>query len=168
MSSEQEAGGALPALFAFGGGLAAAIAAGYALPRLFRESRSSSGGHLGPDPEGGEASPEVPSAVGSAFTDDAASFSAPVTARLEAAGRDDSVEYEYCARVIWSDQVGGTFTDLEDTEAVEPFVRQGWELIDVIVPFAETRELRLSYPGNTRKLIGYFRRPKSESGEERG
>lgn len=67
--------------------------------------------------------------------------------------------YETCARVVWSDMPGSASVDLEDAEGIESFVNEGWELINVIVPFAQTSQLQLSYPGNTRKLIAYFRRP---------
>lgn len=68
--------------------------------------------------------------------------------------------YEYLSRVAWSDHTRGVTTDLEDTEGMEAIARDGWELVDVIVPFAQTRHLDVSYPGNTRKLIAYYRRPK--------
>lgn len=71
----------------------------------------------------------------------------------------EPVVYETCARVVWSDMPGSTSVDLEDAEGIEAFVNGGWELINVIVPFAQTSQLQLSYPGNTRKLIAYFRRP---------
>lgn len=71
----------------------------------------------------------------------------------------DPAVYEFCARVVWSDLPGGFTSDLEDAEGVESFLNAGWELINVIVPFAQTTQLALSYPGNTRKLIAYFRRP---------
>lgn len=72
------------------------------------------------------------------------------------------VVYEFCARVVWSDIPGSAGADLEDAEGIEGFVNAGWELINVIVPFAQTTQLALSYPGNTRKLIAYFRRPIEE------
>jgi hypothetical protein len=71
----------------------------------------------------------------------------------------EQVIYETCARVVWSDMPGAASADLEDAEGIEAFVNGGWELINVIVPFAQTSQLQLSYPGNTRKLIAYFRRP---------
>jgi hypothetical protein len=72
----------------------------------------------------------------------------------------EPLEYEYLSRVAWSDHTRGVTTDLEDTEGMEVIARDGWELVDVIVPFAQTRHLDVSYPGNTRKLIAYYRRPK--------
>ena len=69
------------------------------------------------------------------------------------------VDYEYCSRIVWSDDPKWGQGDLEDAEAIEFLVSGGWELIDVIVPFAQTKQLDMGYPGNTRKLIAYFRRP---------
>jgi hypothetical protein len=68
--------------------------------------------------------------------------------------------YEYLSRVAWSDHTRGVTADLEDAEGLEVIARDGWELVHVIVPFAQTRHLDVSYPGNTRKLIAYYRRPK--------
>jgi hypothetical protein len=67
--------------------------------------------------------------------------------------------YEYLSRVVWSDHIRGITSDLEDSEGLEATARDGWELVNVIVPFAQTRRLDISYPGNTRKLIAYYRRP---------
>jgi hypothetical protein len=72
----------------------------------------------------------------------------------------ESPAYEYLSRVVWSDHTPGVNADLEDTEGLEVISRDGWELVNVIVPFAQTRHLDVSYPGNTRKLIAYYRRPK--------
>lgn len=72
----------------------------------------------------------------------------------------ESPAYEYLSRVVWSDHTRGVNADLEDTEGLEVISRDGWELVNVIVPFAQTRHLDVSYPGNTRKLIAYYRRPK--------
>ena len=69
-------------------------------------------------------------------------------------------DYEYLSRVVWSDHTRGVTSDLEDAEGLEAIASDGWELVDVIVPFAQTRHLDISYPGNTRKLIAYYRRPK--------
>ena len=69
------------------------------------------------------------------------------------------VDYEYCSRIVWSDDPKRGQGDLEDAESIETLVSGGWELIDVIVPFAQTRQMDVGYPGNTRKLIAYFRRP---------
>jgi hypothetical protein len=71
-----------------------------------------------------------------------------------------AADYEYCARVVWSDDPRRGKGNLEDTESIEAFTNGGWELVDVIVPFAQTKLLDISYPGNTRKLIAYFRRPR--------
>ena len=68
-------------------------------------------------------------------------------------------DYEYCSRIVWSDDPKRGQGDLEDAESIEALVSGGWELIDVIVPFAQTRQMDIGYPGNTRKLIAYFRRP---------
>jgi hypothetical protein len=68
-------------------------------------------------------------------------------------------DYEYCSRIVWSDDPKRGQGDLEDAESIEALVSGGWELIDVIVPFAQTRQMDMGYPGNTRKLIAYFRRP---------
>lgn len=70
-----------------------------------------------------------------------------------------ATRYEWCARVVWSDAHGHGTSDLEDTEGIEMLLSEGWELVKVIVPFAQTNQLVLSYPGNTRKLIAYYRRP---------
>lgn len=72
---------------------------------------------------------------------------------------DEPAVYEFRSRVVWSDTPGFVTSDLEDAEGIEDFLNEGWELINVIVPFAQTTQLHLSYPGNTRKLIAYFRRP---------
>ncbi|MHB8869241.1 MAG: hypothetical protein ACYC6T_07475 [Thermoleophilia bacterium] len=72
---------------------------------------------------------------------------------------EEPVAYEFSAQVVWSDRRGRVTSDLEDAESIESFLNQGWELINVIVPFAQTNQLEMSYPGNTRKLIAYFRRP---------
>jgi hypothetical protein len=75
-------------------------------------------------------------------------------------GTPEQPVYEYLSRVAWSDHTRGVNSDLEDAEGLDAIARGGWELIDVIVPFAQTRHLDVSYPGNTRKLIAYYRRPK--------
>ena len=69
------------------------------------------------------------------------------------------LDYEYCSRIVWSDNPKRSQGDLEDAESIEALVSGGWELIDVIVPFAQTRQMDIGYPGNTRKLIAYFRCP---------
>jgi hypothetical protein len=74
--------------------------------------------------------------------------------------------YEYTSCIVWSDDPHRRQGDLEDAESIEGLVSGGWELIDVIVPFAQTKQLELAYPGNTRKLIAYFRRPLGEEGEK--
>jgi hypothetical protein len=74
--------------------------------------------------------------------------------------------FEYMSCVVWSDDPHHRQGDLEDAESIEALVSGGWELIDVIVPFAQTKQLELAYPGNTRKLIAYFRRPLAKEGEE--
>ena len=61
---------------------------------------------------------------------------------------------------VWSDHTRGITSDLEDAEGLEAVASDGWELVHVIVPFAQTRHLDISYPGNTRKLIAYYRRPR--------
>jgi hypothetical protein len=82
-----------------------------------------------------------------------ATFPAPTAAPVV------SPDYEYCSRIVWSDDPKRGQGDLEDAESIEVLVSGGWELIDVIVPFAQTRQMDIGYPGNTRKLIAYFRRP---------
>ena len=74
-------------------------------------------------------------------------------------GSSDLSDYEYRACVVWSDAPHGGLGDLEDSESIESFTNAGWELVNVIVPFAGMTQLSISYPGNTRKLIAYFRRP---------
>ncbi len=76
-----------------------------------------------------------------------------------------ATHYEWCARVVWSDTRGRVTSDLEDAEGIETLLAEGWDLVNVIVPFAQTNQLLLSYPGNTRKLIAYYRRP--VGGQER-
>lgn len=78
---------------------------------------------------------------------------------IEPATPEVPLDYEYCSRIVWSDDPKRGQGDLEDAESVEVLVSGGWELIDVIVPFAQTKQLDIGYPGNTRKLIAYFRRP---------
>ncbi|GAB4258447.1 MAG: hypothetical protein Kow00122_16170 [Thermoleophilia bacterium] len=93
---------------------------------------------------------------------------APSRARCAATSREtgpglppdlDLERYEYCSRVIWSNDPRKRRGDLEDAEEIEGLVNDDWELVDVIVPFAGIRQLELAYPGNTTKLIAYFRRP---------
>lgn len=76
------------------------------------------------------------------------------------------IKYEHISRVVWSDDPRRRQGDLEDAESIEALVSGGWELIDVIVPFAQTNQMELAYPGNTRKLIAYFRRPIGQEGED--
>lgn len=69
--------------------------------------------------------------------------------------------FEYLSKIIWSDSPRMGLGDLEDPEGIEDLVDAGWELVHVIVPFAYMKFLEAGgYPGNTRKLIAYFRRPK--------
>lgn len=69
--------------------------------------------------------------------------------------------YEFRSCVIWSDNPRLQRSDIENAEGIEDLVDAGWELVHVIVPFAQMRFLEAGgYPGNTRKLIAYFRRPK--------
>jgi hypothetical protein len=79
---------------------------------------------------------------------------------LAEVARPEPQAYEYLSRVVWSDHTRGITSDLEDAENLELAASDGWELVHVIVPFAQTRHLDVSYPGNTRKLIAYYRRPR--------
>lgn len=96
--------------------------------------------------------------------EDAGAEAEAALAHAEESAGDGTEAYEFCSRVIWSDSGDGFTTDLEDGEAIEAFVGSGWELVHVIVPFAATNQLALAYPGNTRKLVGYFRRHRKEEG----
>ena len=69
------------------------------------------------------------------------------------------VAYEYLSRVVWSDLPGSHRAAADDDAGLTSLVEEGWELVNVIVPFAATAQFGLSYPGNTRKLIAFFRRP---------
>jgi len=69
------------------------------------------------------------------------------------------VAYEYLSQVVWSDLPGSQRSVASDDSGLTSLVEGGWELINVIVPFAATAQFGLSYPGNTRKLIAFFRRP---------
>lgn len=84
--------------------------------------------------------------------------------QAEPAGVKDSTAAARCefrSCVIWSDNPRLLRSDIEDAEGIEDLVDAGWELVHVIVPFAQMRFLEVGgYPGNTRKLIAYFRRPK--------
>lgn len=63
--------------------------------------------------------------------------------------------------MIWSDSLRLRRSDLEDSEDIESLANADWELMHVIVPFAQMRFLEVGgYPDNTRKLVAYFRRPR--------
>lgn len=88
-------------------------------------------------------------------------------ARFPAPVAPVAIRYEWLSRVVWSDTHGHGTSDLEDAEGIETLLSEGWELVNVIVPFAQTNQLLLSYPGNTRKLIAYYRRPAGGSKDEK-
>ncbi|GAB4254445.1 MAG: hypothetical protein Kow00129_15480 [Thermoleophilia bacterium] len=71
----------------------------------------------------------------------------------------DQARWEYMSVIVWDDDSKSSVTsDLEDVEVLNDLGLEGWELV-CVVPLARTQVLEMAYPGNTRKLLAYFKRP---------
>jgi len=67
--------------------------------------------------------------------------------------------WEFMGILIWDDDSKSSITsDLEDVEVLNTLGAEGWELV-CVVPLARTQVLEMAYPGNTRKLLAYLKRP---------
>ncbi|MBU2603953.1 MAG: DUF4177 domain-containing protein [Actinobacteria bacterium] len=61
--------------------------------------------------------------------------------------------------IVWDDDSKSAVTsDIEDVEMLNILGSEGWDLVSV-VPLARTQVLEMAYPGNTRKLLAYLKRP---------
>jgi hypothetical protein len=70
-----------------------------------------------------------------------------------------SVHWEYMSLIVWDDDSKSHVTsDIEDVEVLNTIGAEGWELV-CVVPLARTQVLEMAYPGNTRKLLAYLKRP---------
>lgn len=69
--------------------------------------------------------------------------------------------WEFMSIIVWDDDSKSSITsDIEDVEVLNSLGADGWELV-CVVPLARTQVLEMAYPGNTRKLLGYLKRPVS-------
>ena len=67
--------------------------------------------------------------------------------------------WEFMSMIIWDDDSKSLVnSDLEDVEVLNTLGSEGWELV-CVVPLARTQVLEMAYPGNTRKLLAYLKRP---------
>jgi hypothetical protein len=67
--------------------------------------------------------------------------------------------WEFISIIVWDDDSKSTVTsDVEDVEVLNSLGGEGWELV-CVVPLARTQVLEMAYPGNTRKLLAYLKRP---------
>jgi hypothetical protein len=67
--------------------------------------------------------------------------------------------WEFMSIIVWDDDSKSLVTsDLEDVEVLNTLGSEGWELV-CVVPLARTQVLEMAYPGNTRKLLAYLKRP---------
>lgn len=67
--------------------------------------------------------------------------------------------WEYMSIIVWDDDSKSPVTsDLEDVDVLNHLGVEGWELV-CVVPLARTQVLEMAYPGNTRKLLAYLKRP---------
>lgn len=67
--------------------------------------------------------------------------------------------WEFMSIIVWDDDSKSAVTsDVEDVEVLNSLGGAGWELV-CVVPLARTQVLEMAYPGNTRKLLGYLKRP---------
>jgi hypothetical protein len=94
---------------------------------------------------------------------ESATISAPSVARTVEQGvipGDLSYSrWEFLSVIVWDDDPkSGVTSDLEDVEVMNTLGFEGWELV-CVVPLARTQVLEMAYPGNTRKLLAYFKRP---------
>ncbi len=68
-------------------------------------------------------------------------------------------KWEFISLIVWDDDPKSAVTsDIEDVEVLSVLGLQGWDLVSV-VPLARTQVLEMAYPGNTRKLLAYLKRP---------
>lgn len=80
-----------------------------------------------------------------------AAYDAPAPRRL--------TRWEFMSIIVWDDDSKSDVTsDIEDTEVLNSLGGDGWELV-CVVPLARTQVLEMAYPGNTRKLLAYLKRP---------
>ena len=67
--------------------------------------------------------------------------------------------WEFMSMIVWDDDSKSLVSsDLEDVEVLNALGSEGWELV-CVVPLARTQVLEMAYPGNTRKLLAYLKRP---------
>jgi hypothetical protein len=67
--------------------------------------------------------------------------------------------WEFMSMIVWDDDSKSLVnSDLEDVEVLNTLGSEGWELV-CVVPLARTQVLEMAYPGNTRKLLAYLKRP---------
>lgn len=67
--------------------------------------------------------------------------------------------WEFLSLIVWDDDSKSAVTsDIEDVEVLNILGSEGWDLVSV-VPLARTQVLEMAYPGNTRKLLAYLKRP---------
>lgn len=67
--------------------------------------------------------------------------------------------WEFMSIIVWDDDSKSMVTsDLEDVEVLNALGAEAWELV-CVVPLARTQVLEMAYPGNTRKLLAYLKRP---------
>jgi len=67
--------------------------------------------------------------------------------------------WEFMSLIVWDDDSKSAVTsDIEDVEMLNILGSEGWDLVSV-VPLARTQVLEMAYPGNTRKLLAYLKRP---------
>jgi hypothetical protein len=69
--------------------------------------------------------------------------------------------WEFMSIIVWDDDSKSLVSsDLEDVEVLNTLGSEGWELV-CVVPLARTQVLEMAYPGNTRKLLAYLKRPQN-------
>lgn len=69
------------------------------------------------------------------------------------------IRWEFMSIIVWDDDSKSAVTsDVEDVEVLNSLGAAGWELV-CVVPLARTQVLEMAYPGNTRKLLAYLKRP---------
>jgi hypothetical protein len=69
------------------------------------------------------------------------------------------IRWEFMSIIVWDDDSKSAVTsDVEDVEVLNSLGGAGWELV-CVVPLARTQVLEMAYPGNTRKLLAYLKRP---------
>ena len=69
------------------------------------------------------------------------------------------IRWEFLSIIVWDDDSkSAVSSDVEDVEVLNSLGGAGWELV-CVVPLARTQVLEMAYPGNTRKLLAYLKRP---------